>query len=178
MVPVGGFLSHGEPLKFLVVWGCFQAHFIQVDEDSIGNWHLVSLFFLLTWLDVCHKPKSQKWIYSLNSKHVPIIWSTLPLEALPSSPPLPIHMVCVIQPESSLKESFLYGNGGALLRLGLPHGGGWVFIFYHGDFSGFSEVAGCWLIDWSQQRGTSFLVRKMMDSISFLGGWVADLVLQ
>lgn len=60
MVPVGGFLSHGEPLKFLV-WGCFQSHFMQVDEDSIGNWYLVSFFYLLTWLDACHNPKSRKW---------------------------------------------------------------------------------------------------------------------
>lgn len=55
-------------------------------------------------------------------------------------------MVCVIQPESSLKESFLYGNGGALLRLGLPHGRGWVF-FLNDESWRFSRIfGGCWLL--------------------------------
>ena len=60
VVPVGGFLSHGEPLKFLVVWGCFQGHFIQVDEDSIGNWTF-GFFLLVAHLIGCmSQPISRK----------------------------------------------------------------------------------------------------------------------
>lgn len=91
MVPVGGFLSHGEPLKFLVVWGCFQGHFIQVDEDSIGNWTF-GFFLIVTHLTGC---TSQPQIPSLNSKHVPIIWSTLPLEAFPHTLPSAHPQWCV-----------------------------------------------------------------------------------
>ena len=146
---------------------------------STGRWRCnrklaFGFFLFFTQLIGCmSQPQIPKVNFFLNSKHVPIIWSTLPLEALPSSPPLPIHNgVC--HPTWELPQGVVsIRKWRSSTSTGTSAWSGMSFSFFVDEswkcfriFGG----CGCWLIDWSQHRGTSFLVRKMMDSISFFWG--------
>ena len=151
---------------------------------STGRWRCnrklaFGFFLFFTQLIGCmSQPQIPKVNFFLNSKHVPIIWSTLPLEALPSSPPLPIHNgVC--HPTWELPQGVVsIRKWRSSTSTGTSAWSGMSFFLNDESWRFFRIFGGCWLLVdrlISTKRHQFFGAKD--DGLDLFLGWgVADLV--